>query len=136
MTTPKRIQMSRQHPWKHLITNLNGHVICDRRSYYGNPFIVEQHGSRWIITCDGRRVAGYFSSKRNAALVAINEYKNRTARWLDKHPLHGRDLCCWCRLCDAHKDGRPLNIDCQDCEPCHVDILGKLANPELFEVKE
>lgn len=31
-------------------------------------------------------------------------------------------------LCDAHKDGKPFDVDCPDCAPCHGDELGRSAN--------
>lgn len=45
--------------------------------------------------------------------------------------LHGKHLCCWCKLCAQHQDGKPLGEFCPRCSPCHVDVLLVLANPEL-----
>jgi hypothetical protein len=42
--------------------------------------------------------------------------------------LRNKNLSCWCKLCEKHKDGKPLNEDCAECSPCHVDSLGKAAN--------
>lgn len=42
--------------------------------------------------------------------------------------LRGRDLACWCPLCERHANGRPLSEPCADCEPCHADVLLTLAN--------
>jgi hypothetical protein len=42
--------------------------------------------------------------------------------------LRGKDLACWCPLCEKHKDGRPLNEACEDCPPCHADVLLEIAN--------
>ena len=42
--------------------------------------------------------------------------------------LRGKNLACWCRLCDAHKDGKPLGEKCHDCDPCHADVLLEIAN--------
>lgn len=42
--------------------------------------------------------------------------------------LRGRDLACWCGLCPAHAEGKPFGVECADCSPCHVDVLGALAN--------
>lgn len=36
------------------------------------------------------------------------------------------NLSCWCKLCERHKDGKPLNKDCKDCAPCHVDVIGRI----------
>lgn len=42
--------------------------------------------------------------------------------------LRGKDLACWCRLCEAHKDGKPMGVECPDCDPCHADVLLQMAN--------
>jgi hypothetical protein len=42
--------------------------------------------------------------------------------------LRGKDLACWCGLCPAHADGKPFGTECEDCSPCHADVLGELAN--------
>lgn len=44
--------------------------------------------------------------------------------------LRGRNLACWCKLCDKHAEGKPWNEDCPDCQPCHVDVLIRLANEQ------
>ena len=52
------------------------------------------------------------------------------AAWLA--PLRGKNLACWCHLCPihaGHPGGRPLGEHCDDCDPCHVDVLIDLANP-------
>lgn len=42
--------------------------------------------------------------------------------------LAGKNLACWCRLCAAHRCGKPLGVECQDCDACHADVLLRLAN--------
>jgi len=42
--------------------------------------------------------------------------------------LRGKNLGCFCRLCERHKDGLPLGTTCNECEPCHVDPLLEVAN--------
>lgn len=40
--------------------------------------------------------------------------------------LIGFNLACFCRLCARHAaTGKPLDEDCPDCAPCHVDPLGR-----------
>jgi hypothetical protein len=46
-------------------------------------------------------------------------------QWIER--LRGKNLACWCRLCDAHKDGKPFGVECADCAACHSDVLGDLA---------
>ena len=43
--------------------------------------------------------------------------------------LKGKNLGCYCKLCDKHADGKPLGVDCPDCAPCHSDYLLEIANP-------
>jgi hypothetical protein len=44
-----------------------------------------------------------------------------------RRELRGKDLCCWCKLCPRHAQGRPWDEQCDDCAPCHVDILLAVA---------
>jgi hypothetical protein len=109
---PKRIQMSRQTPWR---AEHPDAVIVDRSSRWGNPFRV-----------DGKRVLcgiELWVLPTEAAAVA---HAVRAFRWqLENHPnvvgftvedvrrdLAGRDVACWCPI-DA---------------PCHGDVLLELAN--------
>jgi len=65
--------------------------------------------------------------RRFAGVISFDE-----AIWpLLRSELAGKDLACWCRLCDRHRDGKPLDENCPDCAPCHVDPLGKIANSPL-----
>jgi hypothetical protein len=77
-----------------------------------------------------------------AAADAVRDYEH----WLSQEPccrsfelafglppqrgalahLRGHNLACFCRLCDRHAaTGKPLDEDCPECAPCHVDPLGK-----------
>ncbi len=47
-----------------------------------------------------------------------------------RQELRGKDLACWCKLCAKHADGLPLGVECQDCAPCHVDVLLEISNGE------
>lgn len=40
--------------------------------------------------------------------------------------LAGSNLACWCHLCPDHADGKPLDVTCAVCAPCHLDVLGVL----------
>lgn len=42
--------------------------------------------------------------------------------------LRGKNLACWCKLCPKHQKGKPFDVACADCAPCHVDILGSIVN--------
>lgn len=98
---PKRIQRKRTKGWK-MPENT---VSVTRPGRYGNPFVVGE--------------SGYFH-ERNITVTADNcltlfeRYcKDRSRllpRWLE--PLRGKDLACFCG----------------EGEPCHGDILLRLAN--------
>lgn len=116
MADPQRIQLSRRKGWK-MPPNT---VKVDRTTMWGN---------RWKI--------GVWSNAlgRNVATIeeAIDLY--RCLQWPDAHhrawvreKLGGHNLACWCRLCAAHAEGKPLMLACADCAPCHIDVLGVWAN--------
>lgn len=42
--------------------------------------------------------------------------------------LRGKNLACWCGLCDRHKSGKPFGEPCAECPPCHAEVLLELAN--------
>ena len=44
--------------------------------------------------------------------------------------LRGRNLMCFCHLCEKHKDGKPSHETCGECDACHVDVLLEIANTE------
>lgn len=46
----------------------------------------------------------------------------------DVKPLRGKNLACFCRLCERHQAGKPFAETCPDCDPCHADPLGEAAN--------
>lgn len=96
-----------------------GTVKCDRTTKWGNP---ARPGGTFmgLPVRDARHAANLYagSAPQNAQLVASARAE-----------LAGRDLGCWCRLCDLHAaGGKPLGEDCPYCDRCHVDTLGKLAN--------
>lgn len=97
---PKRIQMSRQRPWR---AEHPDAVIVARPHPWSNPFVVGTPENGGNITRE----------------LAVSEYKRALLEGrLSKKPRHlvelqGFDLACWC----------PLG------EPCHADVLLELANP-------
>ncbi|MGA6128794.1 MULTISPECIES: DUF4326 domain-containing protein [unclassified Microbacterium] len=124
MTYPKRIQMSRQRPWRAAHPDA---VIVARPSKWGNPFragttIDTGHGdyfiadredavrlfANWLSNtvrpdgtyCDGR--TDYFGAQASAR-PSIDSIRAELA---------GRDLACWC----------PLD------QPCHANVLLRIAN--------
>jgi len=97
---PKRIQRRRTKGWRLPA----GAVVVSRPSLWGNPWSARE--LTWIAPERRREVAGEY-----AAIV-----------------LRGRDLACWCPLCDVHRDGLPLGVSCADCAPCHASVLLELSN--------
>lgn len=95
---PKRIQMTRQRPWR---PDNPEAVIVARPTYWGNPYRV-------------------IAKTRQARQEAVDLFE----KWLAKPgpgaafaasakaQLAGKDLACWC----------PLD------QPCHADVLLRLAN--------
>lgn len=141
MTTPKRIQMTLQGPWR--AANPDA-VIVDRRTRWGNWYKPMQVGKlyqlqkyrdalpdpkAWIVVAlnkHGRRDGhqwGGFADEAEATRFAVDMHaRSLRATRLDLDGLHhheyymgelrGHDLACWC----------PLD------QPCHADVLLELAN--------
>lgn len=114
---PKRIQLKRTKGWR-MPPNT---VKVDRSTKWGNPFVPGQD-SRVI---PGRKV----EDKRHAASLYLGfAPQQETLCEAARAELRGKDVGCWCGLCDMHKDGRPMESDCPYCDRCHADTLLKIAN--------
>jgi hypothetical protein len=81
----------------------------------------------WITSPAGMRIEGCGLYCGDVPLGVSPTVEARTPP--DPRELRGKNLACWCKLCGAHKDGKPFGVECQDCSPCHSDVLGELANP-------
>lgn len=125
MARPLRIQLSRKKGWR-MPPNT---VSVARPGRHGNPFRVGQH------VCSGRE-GGYRQEPIRTNADAVRAFSEMLALPKRNYPgndqlradLRGKNLACWCRLCERHRDGKPLDEACADCAPCHVDPLGQLAN--------
>lgn len=113
---PKRIQMSRKHPWR---AEHPDAVIVARSGAWGNQFHVGGH----YVRIDGIPTPTKFPARhpdaqmipdRTAAVSLFREYLDATeiVRTTAARVLRGVDLACWC----------PLD------QPCHADVLLELAN--------
>lgn len=133
MSGPKRIQMSRQRPWR---AASPAAVIVARPSKWGNPFaariphgevlqgretravLVEQY-RRWLV--DGasadEAVASFplLTPQGNLWVARMPLVSRPTLREI-RAELAGRDLACWC----------PLD------SPCHGDVLLALARGDDY----
>jgi len=109
MNKPVRIQRSRQH--KQVSPNGLPIVYVGRPSKWGNPFKVKTEvfgiHSKWKKWLDDI----------NDVIKHYELYiKDKIERKeLDIKKLKGKNLACWCKIGD----------------PCHADILLKLANDDL-----
>ena len=94
-------------------------VYIGRGSIWGNPFKVGAISPYGTQEADHRHaVAIYlgFAFQQERLVAAA------------KAELRGKNLACFCKVCDLHQDGRPLGSHCPYCEPCHADILLEIAN--------
>ena len=113
MTTekPKRIQRKRTKGWK-MPPNT---VYVGRPSKWGNPFnwreskdIIATNGTEWV---KGASVHLYREWLSDKGLGALQGGKHPTRDEIKKE-LRGKNLACWCDL----------------DQPCHADILLRIAN--------
>lgn len=110
MSAPKRIQMSRQRPWR---AEHPDAVIVARPSKWGNPYKV---GGRAVVEAAWNGTPRTVFEYEITPALAVELYRQRFAFDVDmiRAGLAGRDLACWC----------PLD------QPCHADVLLELANPK------
>lgn len=135
---PKRIQLSRRKGWR-MPPNT---VSVARPARWGNPFRVQIVGRERAVSVFREYVEGFFNPGNfrdlsDADFHAVHAEAGAWRRRLGGHPtellheLRGKNLACWCRLCEQHRDGKPFDVECEDCAPCHTDVLGPLANSEI-----
>ncbi len=101
MSGPKRIQLRRTKGWR----KPEGAVIVDRRTHWGNPYVVGA-------------IDPYTDEERSLD-ESIHLFRLSVTHWWGpeylaamRRELCGKDLACWC----------PLD------QPCHADVLLELAN--------
>lgn len=149
LNPPKRIWMRRKKGWR-MPENT---ITCTRRGKwhgrYGNPLRVgsrfyyapgriiemttKHHTLSWfrkLVLRQGVRPlywTGWHEGERSYITYPSTEQIEKD--------LSGLNLACYCRLCPKHEDGRPLGVECTDCEPCHVDILLKVANRKYWHIQ-
>lgn len=111
MIAPKRIQMTRQKPWR---ADNPDAVIVARPSKWGNPWRIGEEGIPDAAKAVRRFSAATRGFMSNGSFCKPNAHPDshigRIIRDIDQ--LRGKDLACWC----------PLD------QPCHGDVLLELAN--------
>ena len=138
MVKPVRIQRRRVKGWDMQKASPNGLPVeyVGRPSKWGNPFIGPNLKDSLALYAE--MAHGCW----NPLLVPISfrgdiQIYRAHCYWLSRvgagvedsirEELRGKNLCCWCELCEKHKDGKPWDESCSECQPCHVDILLTIA---------
>jgi len=116
MNAPRRIQLRRTRGFRlqEVSKALNGLscVKIDRSTPWGNPFIVGKGCSRFgAVNNFAAMVTGLRTTYFGEECLERQRAWARYARE-HLHELRGKNLACWCR----------------EGEPCHADILLKIAN--------
>lgn len=126
---PRRIQLSRKKGWR-LPPNT---IVVARPTLRGNPyFVCPTRPPKEAVRVYRMGVRGRWKALQtleghsDVDMLAVIAYFQRIRRRMAE--LRGKNLACWCKLCDAHKDGLPLGENCPDCQPCHADVLLEVAN--------
>lgn len=115
---PQRIQLRRTKGWR----KPQDAIVVARPSKWGNPFRpVRQPDGMWIAADDnGVEYPGYgpFNTRKAALTDCLRLFVELEIGYgflsdrADVTELRGHDLACWC----------PLD------QPCHADVLLKVAN--------
>lgn len=135
MPEPRRIQRKRAKGWRRPL----GAITVTRPGPWGNPHRIVEAGPGLfrVYTVGAPYPRGVPMPKREAARLSVDLYEAGTFdhvrygednRRRAREELAGHDLVCWCQLCERHKDGRPWTEKCDDCMPCHGDVLLRVAN--------
>ena len=130
MTIPMRIQRQRTFGWR----KPDGVVDCTRPGPYGNPFRIERKFTGdWWIYLESQGFEVYCGrNKDDAQYYARHLFREQAGPKVNsiRRELRGKSLMCWCALCVHHADGRPHDVKCRVCDPCHVDVLLEIANAD------
>lgn len=109
--TPSRIRLSRTKGWR----KPAGAVVVARPSKWGNPWKVDDLGIPDAAEATRRfeaAVAGFISADGSFCAPCAHPDSFIGRIICNVTELRGRDLCCWCAL----------------DQPCHADILLRMAN--------
>lgn len=148
-TTPMRLRYSRRPGAKLVSPDYRDFVCCTRAGKWGNPYIVGKaiQTIPYSAVVEGDETRIIEKEIEFDAPLAAGECVKLYESWLLNSPfglmrkrqaerdLIGLHLACYCKLCDAHANGKPLDVDCPDCKPCHVDVIGRILYPKRSESK-
>lgn len=109
-TIPFRLQRSRRKGALLVSPDYRDYVCCTRPGEFGNKFKVGGVGVPDVAT-SLRLYRGSIQGLMRARMHSL---------------LSNKHLACYCKLCDEHKSGKPLNVKCDKCQPCHVDVIGEI----------
>lgn len=114
MTTPQRIQLRRTKGWRMPPNTVN----VARPGPWGNDWVVWRDDGQWLVTSNGR-CHHPVETKEEGIAYAVAEHAKEIERSVGFYggatllaELRGKNLACWC------KPG----------QPCHADVLLRLAN--------
>jgi len=114
--TPQRIQRKRTKGWR-----MPENTICiSRPAKFSNPFDVETYGQKdamrlFAVSISLAMVARLDAYKDSCLLPEVKPHVKHFKRMAcDLHELRGKNLACYC----------PLD------QPCHADVLLRLANTQ------
>lgn len=112
---PSRIQRRRTAGWK----MPEGAIYVGRPTKWGNPFQVVRDGRFWTVVdnngVDYREPINGWAEKSTAIIRSVELFEMDVQLGLAPYPLEelrGHDLACWCAT----------------GQPCHADVLLRLAN--------
>ena len=123
--TPVRLQRRRTKGFRLKSPNGLPVVYVGRPTIYGNPFDGLHAADKFRAWWDGRGnpKSVYFKRSTEQMHMLMGAMLQT-----EPHPLRGKNVVCWCFLCPAHRDGKPLGAACADCWECHGDILLAIAH--------
>lgn len=129
----KRIQRKRSKGWK----SPPNTVYVGRPTVWGNPFSVRKslYKDHWSVVFEGKSISAEFVTKRDAQAEAVRLFEkwfnteiadigSDLHNFRNKYGWRGFSLACAVNmLC-----GKNLSCWCGENEPCHADVLLRLAN--------
>ncbi len=105
--TPKRLQRKRTRGWRMPASA----IYVGRPSRWGNHVRIDPAEIEGMTPAEARRFAHRDAVIGFEKSIMWND-EGDAYREAARRELRGHDLCCWCRL----------------DEPCHADVLLRIAN--------